>query len=510
MATLLLLLGDQLDLSHPLLSSLEPARDHILMAELVDEATYVPHNKHKIAFIFAAMRHTAMALRQRGFKVHYYDYLSSRDRWQSFSHILQYQLSQHPYQKLLLIEPGELRINSLFAQWLQQLPLPVETHPASHFMFSLNTMQAWFAGKRQPRMEHFYRFARQRTGLLMADGQPVGGKYNFDQDNREPWQPGTAVPAPKRFSPDPITREVIALVEQEFASHPGDLAGFSLAVTAEQASEALADFIEHRLPLFGRFQDALSDQQPLLFHSLISAYLNVGLLNPTQVCEAAIDAYYAGHAPLNAVEGFVRQILGWREYVRGFYWYHGDTYRQRNTLAAKRPLPSWFWTGKLNMRCLKKAIDSSLDMAYAHHIQRLMVIGNFALLAGLDVEAVCEWYLAVYIDAFEWVELPNTLGMALHADDGAMASKPYAASGRYIDKMGDHCQHCVYDVKRQTGAKACPYNALYWHFIHRHQHRFESHPRMALMVKQWRNKAPSQQQAILAWADHLLIQVETL
>ncbi|MDF2180046.1 cryptochrome/photolyase family protein [Aliiglaciecola sp. CAU 1673] len=510
MSKLLLLLGDQLDLNHPLFSSLDTSKDHVLMAELADEARYVPHNKHKIAFIFSAMRHVAKALKDKGFTVRYFDYQSTKGRWQSFDDILRHQLAQQPYRQLLLIEPGEHRVKAMFEQWQSDLNLEIKISPASHFFFSNELLKNWFADKRQPRMEHFYRFARQRTRLLMEDNKPVGGKFNFDHDNREPWQANTSVPEPRTFAPDDISAEVLTLVEKEFADNPGDLSQFALAVTAEQAKQALEDFIEKRLPDFGRFQDALSDDNALLFHSLISAYLNVGLLNPREVCEAAIEAYYHGHAPLNAVEGFVRQILGWREYVRGFYWYQGQNYADLNALAARRALPAWFWSAKLNMRCLAKAVDASLEQAYAHHIQRLMVIGSFALLAGLDVKAVCEWYLAVYIDAFEWVELPNTLGMALHADNGRLASKPYAASGRYINKMGDHCKHCIYDVNKMTGAKACPYNALYWQFIHRHQQRFESHPRMALMVSQWRKKSDQQQQAILQWSDKLLDDLEAL
>ncbi|AWL12853.1 (6-4) photolyase [Saliniradius amylolyticus] len=504
MSQLLLLLGDQLDHHHPIFQSLDTVQDTIIMAELVSETHYVPHNKLKIALIFSAMRHFADELKQRGFKVSYYPYEDTEGWCADFKQLLEKQLSEKTYQSLHLIEAGEHRLQEQFLHWQQSWSIEVKIHPASHFFFSVRQMQDWFGGRKAPRMEHFYRWARQKTGLLMQGGEPEGGQYNFDKHNREPWDANKTPPPPITFPIDSSTQNVLELVEERFADFPGQLKHFDFAVTTKQAEQALQDFIEHRLPEFGAYQDALSDKNSKLYHSLLSAYINLGQLNPMAVCQAAERAYYEGKAPLNAVEGFIRQILGWREYVRGIYWWQGKDYADRNALRATRALPDWFWSGNTQMRCLQKAIQSSLESAYAHHIQRLMVIGNFALLAGLDVKAVCQWYLAVYIDAFEWVELPNTLGMALYGDGGLLASKPYAASGRYIHKMGNHCQHCRYKPTRMTGPDACPYNALYWHFIHRHRERLEKNRRMGLMLSQWQKKSNEEQQAILDWAEHNL------
>ncbi|WP_102797840.1 cryptochrome/photolyase family protein [Bowmanella denitrificans] len=507
---LLLLLGDQLCLKHPVLQHLNPATDHILMAELPDEASYVPHNKLKIALVFSAMRHFAAALMQQGFSVHYYQYTDTKDRWQSFDALLQYQLSCFAYQALYLVEPGEHRLQSQFNQWADSLPVPVRQFDSHHFIFSRQQMLDWFAGKQQPRMEHFYQWARRQTGLLMSGSNPEGGKFNFDKHNRRAWPANLTPPKAQRFDTDDITTKVLALVEKEFAQNPGRLEHFHFAVTACQAEQALDDFIQTRLANFGDYQDALADDEPGVFHSLLSAYINLGLLAPITVCRRAEAAYYQGQAPINAVEGFIRQVLGWREYVRGLYWHCGEDYANNNHFNATHPLPKWFWQGTVRMRCVQQAVGNSLHLAYAHHIQRLMVIGNFALLAGLDVKQVCQWYLAVYIDAFEWVELPNTLGMALYADGGLLASKPYAASGNYLNKMGSHCQHCPYSPKLLTGNKACPYNSLYWRFIDIHQQEFAANPRMALMVSQWHKKSHEQRSAIRHWADGLIRRIDSL
>ena len=510
MSKLCLLLGDQLSLSLTALQQLDKQRDHIMLAELYTETHYVKHNKLKIALIFSAMRHFAAQLRADGYHVDYYTYQQTKNAFDSFTAIVQHQLKQHAYQQLICTEPGEYRVLHEMQTWQQTCAIDTVILPDNRFFFSTQQMTNWFSQRKEPRMEHFYQFARKHTGLLMDKDKPVGGRFNFDKENRHAWQAGTPVPEAPRHAPDAITLEVITLVNTEFAEFPGNLDGFNYAVERQQALVALEHFITHKLPQFGQFQDALSDQNNTLFHSLLASYMNIGLLLANEVCAAAIKAYHNQHAPLNAVEGFVRQILGWREYVRGLYWHQGEGYKQQNALQAHTPLPEWFWHAKTNMRCMHKAISHSLHDAYAHHIQRLMIIGNFSLLAGLDVEQVCEWYLAVYIDAFEWVELPNTLGMALYADNGLLASKPYAASANYISKMGDHCQSCRYNPKLITGAKACPYNALYWDFIQRHQQRFAGNPRMALMVKQWQKKPVADQQAITLWAAHLIDKLDVL
>ena len=322
---------------------------------------------------------------------------------------------------------------------------------------------------------------RREYGVLMRGDEPEGGQWNFDAENRERLPDTIAVPDHPEFEPDAITQDVLALVESRFATHPGSLRPFSMAVTRNEALEALDRFITERLPLFGKYQDAMKQGEPKLFHSMISAALNCGLLEPLEIIRRAEHAYHSGHAPLNAVEGFIRQILGWREYVRGLYWLKMPEYAQTNALNASRPLPDFYWTGETDMNCMRQVIGETLENAHAHHIQRLMVIGNFALLAGISPPQIEEWYLAVYADAYEWVELPNTHGMVMFADGGYLASKPYAASGAYIDRMSDYCGRCRYKVKQKTGPDACPFNYLYWNFLIENAPLLRKNQRMAVI-----------------------------
>lgn len=360
-------------------------------------------------------------------------------------------------------------------------------------------------------MEYFYRTMRRATGLLMdADGQPLGGRWNFDKENRKRFDGATPPPGPKHFSPDATTREVLDLVEARFPDRFGDLQPFWFAVTEEQAQESLSHFLDHALPHFGDYQDAMDSGDDFLFHSVLSQYINAGLLDPLAVCEAAEQRYLQDKAPLNAVEGFIRQILGWREYVRGLYWLLMPGYLEENRLASHRDLPWFYWSGETRMRCVSEAVRATREHAYAHHIQRLMVTGNLALLLGVEVKQIHEWYLAVYADAYEWVELPNTLGMVMHADGGYLGSKPYAASGKYIQRMSDYCGDCAYKVSSAEEDNSCPFNSLYWHFIHRHRRRFEKHPRMSMIYKAWGRMAESKRDAILARAETLLEDPEHL
>jgi deoxyribodipyrimidine photolyase-related protein len=357
-------------------------------------------------------------------------------------------------------------------------------------------------------MEFFYRDMRRRHGYLMDGGQPAGGKWNYDAENRKALPKSVRAPALPVFEPDAVTRDVMVLVSSHFASHLGSAEDFGFPVTAADARVALRDFIAHRLPGFGDWQDAMKTGEPFLFHAVISPALNLGLLGPREICAAAEAAWRGGHAELNAVEGFIRQILGWREFIRGIYWLHMPGYASKNFFSATRKLPWFYWTGETRMNCLRQAITSTIAHAYAHHIQRLMITGNFALLAGLHPDAVDEWYLAVYADAYEWVEMPNTRGMALHADGGAVGSKPYAASGAYINRMSDYCGGCYYEVKDGTGERGCPFNALYWDFIARHAERFENNPRMAMPVRSVRKMAPAKLAALRQRAAWLLKQME--
>jgi deoxyribodipyrimidine photolyase-related protein len=345
-------------------------------------------------------------------------------------------------------------------------------------------------------MEYFYRQLRQEYGILMEQGQPAGGQWNFDRENRKPLPANRVMPTQPQFMPDEITLDVIKLVESHFGQHFGSLESFNHAVTREQALLQLSHFLDSSLPLFGDYQDAMRQDEPWLYHSLLSTSINLGLLNPLEVIQAAQEQWQQGQAPLNAVEGFIRQIMGWREYVRGLYWLHMPEYASRNYLNAYRSLPSFFWSADTDLNCLQQCISQTRDYAYAHHIQRLMVIGNFALLAGLDPEQVSRWYLEVYADAYEWVELPNVLGMVLFADGGEMASKPYAASGAYINRMSNYCKHCRYDVRRKSGPDACPFNYLYWDFMARHESLLSQNPRLGLTYRQLHKMDEEQQQVL--------------
>lgn len=498
---LILVLADQLGLDNPVLTHARPGIDRIVMAEVAEEAQYTRHNRHKIVLLFSAMRHFADQLSKAGFEVCYF---RLAEGLQSLEAACAKALSQKTAVALAVCAPGEYRLRAAMTGWTSRLGIPVNVHPDTRFLADLDAFADWAKGRKQLRMEYFYRDMRKRYRLLMDGDEPAGGRWNYDAENRKGWRGQRGVPERPEISIDAVTEQVIDEVTQAFPDNPGDLSQFALAVTHEEAEAQFSWFCEHALADFGTYQDALAEESPWLFHSLISMYLNCGLLSPLPVCERVEAEYRAGRCSLATAEGFIRQILGWREYVRGVYWLLMPEYAERNTFAANRTLPAFFWSGDTDMRCLQRAIEQSLDLGYAHHIQRLMVIGNFALLAGLDVAQVCDWYLGVYVDAYEWVELPNTLGMALHGDHGAMASKPYAASGKYIQKQGDHCKQCRYSPAKTTGEGACPYNSLYWHFIDRHTDYLERNARMGLILANWRKRDATERQGIIAWAEREL------
>ena len=479
MTSLRLVFGDQLSRDLSALKGIDPAQDIIFMAEVSQETTYVPHHKQKIVLILSAMRHFAEALRQEGFQVHYVA-LDDPSNSGSFTGELARAVALHQPDRVIATEPGEWRVAAMMGDWGTNIGVPLEVRDDDRFFCSRQRFALWAEGRKSYRMEFFYREMRRETGLLMKVDQPEGGEWNYDKENRKSLPAQQSLPSRLRFEPDETTLEVMALVERLHADHFGDLEPFGWAVTRKEALEALDHFISACLPDYGDYQDAMKTGEAFLYHSIISPYLNCGLLTPREVCARAEQAFYAGHAPLNAVEGFIRQILGWREYVRGLYWHHMPAYEATNALEAHRPLPDFFWTGDTQMNCMAQVISETRQHAYAHHIQRLMVTGNFALLAGLEPRAVEEWYLAVYIDAFEWVELPNTHGMVLFADGGMLASKPYAASGAYINRMSDYCSDCAYDVKEKSGPSACPFNLLYWHFLIENQPMLSTNPRMAM------------------------------
>lgn len=500
-------LGDQLSLTLASLADADPARDVILMAEVLQEATYVRHHKLKIAFIFSAMRHFAEELRERGFRVRYVA-LDDPDNRGALGGEVQRALEALKPQAVIVTEAGEWRLMEEMRGWRQTFGLPVEIRPDHRFLCSHAGFRRWAEGRRALTMEFFYREMRRSTGLLMQGDEPAGGRWNFDAENRKPASPDLLRPGRLRIEPDAMTRAVLDLVEARFPDHIGRLDRFGFAVTRADA-EALQDaFMADHLPQFGATQDAMLASDPFLNHALLSFYINIGLLDPLSVCRAAEREWLEGRAPLNAVEGFIRQIIGWREYVRGVYWLKMPGYRDSNFLDATRPLPAFFWTAETDMACLSTVITETIDHAYAHHIQRLMVTGNFALLAGLLPQAVHEWYLEVYADAYEWVELPNVIGMSLFADGGVLGSKPYAASGNYIAKMSDYCQTCRYDVKTKTGEGACPFNALYWDFLDRNGGKLSGNHRLAQPYATWRRMSEAQRQDYRASAARFLARLD--
>lgn len=479
MTTLRVVFGDQLSSDLSSLVDIDPARDIVLMVESEEECRYVAHHQQKIVLFLSAMRNFAAEMRARGIRVDYVR-LDDPDNTGGFTTEIGRALARHQVDRLVVTEPGEWRVQAMVEDWSGRFGIPVELREDDRFFATKRRFRAWSETRRTWRMEHFYREMRREHGLLMEGDLPAGGVWNFDAANRKRLTSAASIPPRRRFEVDQVTGEVIALVAARFGGHFGTLDDFGWPVTRGQALQALEDFVTNALPRFGDYQDAMKAGAPFLYHSLLAPAINLGLLSPREVCAAAEQAWRAGHAPINAVEGFIRQILGWREYVRGIYWTLMPDYADCNVLEARRPLPNFYWTARTDMNCMREAVSSTRDHAYSHHIQRLMVTGNFALLAGVAPREIERWYLAVYADAIEWVEMPNTLGMAVFADGGRMASKPYAASGAYINRMSDFCSGCFYDVSRKVGPRACPFNYLYWAFLIRNEVRLRANPRMAM------------------------------
>lgn len=503
MTTLIPVLGDQLSHGLSSLAGQNKARCVILMVEVEDETSYVPHHKAKIAYILSAMRHHADDLRTAGWTVDYVS-LDDPDNSGSFTGELARAIARHRPSSVCVTEAGEWRVKAMIDSWPDRFDVPVTILPDDRFLASHAEFETWAEGRKQLRMEFFYRDMRRKSGLLMDGDKPESGRWNFDSENRKPAKRDLAMPKPLRFAPDKITQDVIAMVEARFPHNLGRTERFGFAVTRTDALAQQSYFLEYALPSFGDYQDAMLTGEPFLWHSILSPYINSGLLDPLELCREVEGRYRAGKVPINAAEGFIRQIIGWREYVRGIYWLAGPDYVERNELGATRPLPSFYWTGETDMHCMSQAIGQTLEHAYAHHIQRLMITGNFALIAGIAPREVHEWYLAVYADAYEWVELPNTLGMSQFADGGMLASKPYASSGAYISRMSDYCGSCRYDVKQRTGPKACPFNALYWDFIARNEAKLRGNVRMAVPYKNWDRMAETNKIALRASAKQFL------
>jgi deoxyribodipyrimidine photolyase-related protein len=496
---LVLVLGDQLSHGVSALREADKSRDIVVMAEVMDEGTYVPHHPKKIALILSAMRHFAQELRENGWQVAY-TRLDDPEASKSITGELMRRGQEYGTSEVIATQPGEWRL----IEALGNAPLTVTQLPDDRFICSLNEFDQWAEGRKELRMEYFYREMRRKTGLMMEGDTPAGGKWNYDHDNRKPAKSDMLRARPMQFSPDEITQEVLDLVEARFGDNFGDLRPFWFGVTSAQAKRALDHFAKTLLAGFGDYQDAMLQDDRFVHHSVISMYLNIGLLDPVDICNRVVEEWQAGRVPINAAEGYIRQVIGWREYMRGIYFREGPGYTTRNVLAQNRDLPGFFWGGETRMNCVAQAVDQTKEEAYAHHIQRLMVTGNFALLAGVDPRQVHEWYLAVYADAFEWVEAPNVIGMSQFADGGIIASKPYISSGNYIAKMSDYCTTCAYSVKQKTGEGACPFNLLYWDFLIRHRDRFGRNPRMGPVYRTWDKMDDARRKAVLDGAARVL------
>lgn len=501
--TLIPIFADQLSHGLSSLAASDPEDSIILMMEVAHEAEHVPHHSKKLIFLFSAMRHFAKELREAGWTVDYVE-MTDDENAGDFTGEVSRALTRHDISQIRVCEPSVYRVLELVKGWEAALDTPVSITFDDRFIATKEEFAEWAEGRKQFRMEYFYREMRRKTGLLMDGDKPEGGQWNFDKDNRKPAKADMKFPEPLRFQPDPITQDVIEMVKTRFKTRLGNADGFFWAVTRDGALEALDYFLDHGLPSFGDYQDAMIGGESFLFHSLLSPYLNAGLLGPVEICKAVETRYLAGDAPINAAEGYIRQIIGWREYVRGIYWLEMPEYIERNHLNATRQLPDFYWTGETDMECLKQSIGQTLEHAYAHHIQRLMITGNFALLIGADPHTVHEWYLSVYIDAFEWVELPNTLGMSQFGDGGLLGSKPYASSGSYINRMSDHCKACKYKVKERVGEDACPFNSLYWHFMARNEDVLKGNNRLAMPYRNLEKMDADVRQGLMDQADGFL------
>jgi len=499
---LVVVLGDQLNADSAAFDDFDPRRDAVWMAENQREAADLPCHQQRLVLFFSAMRHYRDAQRDRGLTVHYHAITSdpAQDRGAGFAEILAEDVKRLKPEQLVVVQPGDWRVLAELERAADHAGLDLTVLPDRHFYCSLDQFRDWAGGRKSLLLETFYRWMRKDRGVLLDDqGEPVGGAWNFDRANREVFPkegPGRIKP-PRRFQHDDTTREVIDLVRQRFADHPGDAEGFDLPVTPGQAGDSLRDFIDRRLPTFGDYEDAMWTDEHFLYHSRLSAPLNLKLLDPRRCVEKAVEAWEQDDAPINSVEGFVRQILGWREFIRGVYWLHMPQYAERNALRCDdRDVPEAFWTGQTDMNCVAHAMRSVLDHGYAHHIQRLMVLGQLALLLGVHPYRFHQWHMAMYLDAVDWVSLPNALGMSQYGDGGIVGSKPYCASGAYIHKMSNYCEGCRYQHNKALGDDACPFTTLYWDFLARHEKRFAGNNRMALQLRNLEKKDADERRAI--------------
>ena len=519
---LLLILGDQLDEASSAFEGIDPEQDIVVMIEAIEESTHVWSHKARTTVFLSGMRHFAEALKNRGWQVNYRAW--DVEGHQTLAEGLKAAITEFQPRRVIGVEPGDMRVLLQIEDAIKSIAAhipPNSTEPLNtrlewredkHFLCSRPQFRKWAGQSSTLRMEFFYRTLRKQYKVLMDGDQPIGGKWNYDTENRKGF--GKAgpqnVPQPLVFEPDQITREVMALVENKLGDHPGDLSKFNWPVTREQALTALNDFIEHRLPFFGVHQDAMWTNLDYGWHALLSSSLNLKLLNPLEVVLAAEQAYRLHGLELASTEGFIRQVLGWREFMRGVYFLDMPSLKSANHYDHQNALPAWYWTGDTHMNCMRQSIGQTLTNGYSHHIQRLMVTGMFGVTAQIKPQQLCDWYLAVYVDAVEWVELPNTAGMALFANGGRFTSKPYIASGAYIKRMSNYCKDCKYEPDARTGPKACPMTTLYWNFLDQHEATFTNNPRTALMIKNLHRMTPEERQQVRAQASDMLVDLNNL
>lgn len=502
--TLLLVLGDQLDEKASALADLDRDRDAILMVEVREEAEHVPSHRQRLVLFLAAMRHFALDRIEQGFRVRYVR-LDDRANTQAIGSELARAIGTLGPERIRVVRPGDHRVEAMIREAAEDADVPLEILEDESFSCSLEEFDAWADdGRKSLTMEYFYRERRRALDVWVdADGKPRHGRWNFDEENREAFEAAPALREPYRARPDEVTREVMALVERTWPEAPGRMEDFDWPVTRAEALRALRDFVEHRLRDFGTYEDAMWAGEPVLHHSRLSSSLNLKLLRPQECVDAALEAYEAGQAGKNDVEGFVRQLIGWREFIRGVYYHEGPGYLRRNGLGHRGALPELYWSGETEMRCLSECVGEVLDLAWGHHIPRLMVLGNFALIAGVHPSAVNDWFLGMYVDAVDWVTAPNVIGMSQHADHGVVGTKPYAASARYVDRMSNYCGDCRFDPKARTGDDACPFNTFYWDFLLRHRERFADNHRMGLTLKNLDRIDDDERQAIRSRARKL-------
>lgn len=503
---LIFILGDQLSNNISSLKNFDKSQDKILIAEVNSEANYVNHHKKKLVFIFSAMRHFAKNLIKNGYDVSYYKL--NDESFSDFSEALNFQINKSRPEKIIVTSPSEFRVVKEIESWQKKFNILVEIRTDDRFIASQQDFIDFAKNKKNLLMEFFYRKMRQKTQILMKDNKPIGGKWNYDAENRNKFDKNAKIPDQIKIEPDNITKEVIELVKNNFSDNFGEIDNFYYAVKKEDAKKLFDDFIKNRLKDFGKYQDGMSDEIEFGFHSIISLYLNVGLLDPLEMCKKAEEAYFSGLCDINSAEGFIRQILGWREFIRGIYWFKMPQYKELNFFKAKKKLPEFYWNEeRTEMNCLKNVVKQTRKNAYSHHIQRLMITGNFAMLAALDPKEVNDWYMSVYFDAFEWVELPNTHGMAIFADGGIVASKPYAASGNYINKMSNFCKNCRYNHKTTLEEDSCPFNYLYWNFMMKNEELLKNNPRLKFPYANLKKRQEQDKKTIKNLAEKFLSKI---